>query len=186
MKIDGIHEAMHKCILFVLALANAAKQRPWLGPNNMVSGSPPSPRGYTPLARYGEEIYLFGGYNAADSNDIFKFDAENLSWTDLTTYVRGDAPRIRDSHGLGQFNETLFVFGGWSGIVGLNDLHTLDLASLTWFDVTASIRGAPPLPRYGMGFTLCRNIFFGFGGFNSQGKYVACFHRNRQKKRTHP
>eukprot|EP00292_Cryptomonas_paramecium_P021799 CAMPEP_0113666566 /NCGR_PEP_ID=MMETSP0038_2-20120614/2949_1 /TAXON_ID=2898 /ORGANISM="Cryptomonas paramecium" /LENGTH=168 /DNA_ID=CAMNT_0000582079 /DNA_START=135 /DNA_END=638 /DNA_ORIENTATION=+ /assembly_acc=CAM_ASM_000170 len=151
----------------LLSISLAAKQRSWLGPNNMISGTSPSARAMASFARANDELYLFGGFDAADRNDMYKFDASTLTWTTLTNVVGGRIPDARDSYGIGGYKGKLFLFGGYFGPGGNNDLWVLDIASLTWNDITFTVRGRPPPPLHGHGFALCNNLFFSFGGYDN-------------------
>eukprot|EP00292_Cryptomonas_paramecium_P032074 CAMPEP_0113663006 /NCGR_PEP_ID=MMETSP0038_2-20120614/897_1 /TAXON_ID=2898 /ORGANISM="Cryptomonas paramecium" /LENGTH=87 /DNA_ID=CAMNT_0000577975 /DNA_START=226 /DNA_END=486 /DNA_ORIENTATION=+ /assembly_acc=CAM_ASM_000170 len=87
----------------------------------MISGTSPSARAMTSFARVGDDLHLFGGYDAADKNDLYKFDPAKLSWTSLTNVVRGDVPDARDSFGLEAHGGKLFIFGGYYGPGGHHD-----------------------------------------------------------------
>ena len=52
----------------------------------------------------------------------------------------------------------------------LNDLHTYDLARMSWIDLSAASQGIAPSPRYGHGFTAADGQLYVHGGADANGK----------------
>ena len=121
---------------------------------------------------------------------MFQLDPAVPSWSNLTGSVQGQPPSRRAYHGLASAGGMVYLFGGSNpngkyvtlpllrkialtkvptaaGIVygGLNDLHSLDPATVTWRDITALSGGRPPTPRCGAGFSSAGNwMLLVFGG----------------------
>ena len=57
---------------------------------------------------------------------------------------------------------------------GLDDLYMLDPSNNTWTDLSAMIKGSPPKPRGGHGFTSSNNRLFVFGGTKGNDFGVCC------------
>jgi N-acetylneuraminic acid mutarotase len=60
-------------------------------------------------------------------------------WCKLATH--GDAPRSRSAHGATAINGKVYMFGGCSGSVILNDLHSFDVATHEWRSI--EVEGGP-------------------------------------------
>ena len=52
----------------------------------------------------------------------------------------------------------------------MNDLFVLDPSNNTWSDLTYSVSGQRPSPRYLHGFASADNKLFVFGGYTQNGK----------------
>jgi hypothetical protein len=53
---------------------------------------------------------------AANMNDLFTFDPETMTWSDITKAFRGQAPSQRVSHGFSSNVGKLYLFGGFDGL----------------------------------------------------------------------
>ena len=73
-------------------------------------------------------------------NDMYCFDATPLAWKAIS--YNGDGPGKRVSHSMTLLNHSLYVLGGGSGNRSFNDLHRLDLLTMTW--ELLYTRGAAP------------------------------------------
>uniref|UniRef100_A0A7S1HNC3 Galactose oxidase n=2 Tax=Hemiselmis andersenii TaxID=464988 RepID=A0A7S1HNC3_HEMAN len=106
---------------------------------------------------------LFGGAGAGFYNDLFLFDARTGRWTMLLP--RGNKPAPRAFHTACSLvhNTKVFIFGGQNGSSTHNDLHELDLESLTWTFVRT--RGIQPAPRWGHAtVAVGMDLMLSFGG----------------------
>ena len=56
-----------------------------------------------------------------------------------------EIPGPRAAHSCDLIDNKLYVFGGWNGKKALNDLHILDIASMSWSEVM--VVGVPPATR---------------------------------------
>lgn len=79
-------------------------------------------------------LYIFGGGNAAlnrYNNEFWRFDALNQKFELLETK---NTPEVRGSHAACTFESQnqLYIFGGANTSGPLNDLHKLDIETLTW------------------------------------------------------
>lgn len=100
----------------------------------------------TPFQRYGHTVvafgryvYLWGGRNDEFACKIlFRFDTKTLRWD--TPQVNGSIPGARDGHSAVVIRNKMFIFGGYEEEVGLfsQDVHSLDLTTLTWAAVPAT------------------------------------------------
>jgi hypothetical protein len=103
----------------------------------LATGGGPSARDYTQMVYEptGGSIVLFGGSDASeDRNDLWAFDVEANTWTELKP--SGILPQAREGHGMVYEPNTdrVLVFGGLNNDSGelLNDLWAYDLATNTW------------------------------------------------------
>ncbi|XP_078445026.1 acyl-CoA-binding domain-containing protein 6-like isoform X2 [Wolffia australiana] len=91
-------------------------------------------------------IILVGGHTKQPWESIiaWEFDPQSLQWSKLKT--QGKTPVSRGGHSVTLVGKSLVLFGGEDeGRCLLNDLHILDLDSLTWKEV--DLVGQPPAPR---------------------------------------
>ena len=81
-----------------------------------VSGTPPTARGGHGFAQSGGQLYVHGGQGYYDTlDDLYVYDPVNMSWTDLSNRLAGNAPSARNSHGFTSMGGRLFVHAGWDG-----------------------------------------------------------------------
>ncbi|KAG8048883.1 hypothetical protein GUJ93_ZPchr0009g1417 [Zizania palustris] len=98
------------------------------------------------LVPWGNKILSLAGHTRepTESLTVKEFDPQTCTWSTLRTYGRSPSSRVGQSVTL--VGETLVVFGGeGNGRSLLNDLHILDLETMTWdeFETTCT----PPSPR---------------------------------------
>ncbi|PWZ30207.1 Acyl-CoA-binding domain-containing protein 4 [Zea mays] len=75
---------------------------------------------------------------------VKEFDPQTCTWSTLRTY--GRSPSSRGGQSVTLVGDTLVVFGGEGhGRSLLNDLHILDLETMTWDEFETT--GTPPSPR---------------------------------------
>ncbi|KAI9084784.1 hypothetical protein K1719_033190 [Acacia pycnantha] len=80
----------------------------------------------------------------SDSIQVKVFDPLSATWSTLKTY--GKAPVSRGGQSVTLVGTNLVIFGGQDAKrTLLNDLHILDLETLTWDEIDAA--GMPPSPR---------------------------------------
>ena len=51
---------------------------------------------------------------AVDLDDFFVYDPVSLTWTNLSSNVRGDPPFAREAHGFTSMGGKLYLHGGWN------------------------------------------------------------------------
>ncbi|WOL12187.1 acyl-CoA-binding domain-containing protein 4-like [Canna indica] len=98
------------------------------------------------LVTWQNKILSIGGHTKDPSETIAvkEFDPQTCLWSNLKTY--GQPPISRGGHSVTLVGNVLIIFGGEDGKRSLlNDLHMLDLESMTWDDVEPI--GTPPSPR---------------------------------------
>mmetsp|Transcript_11498 Transcript_11498/g.27046 ORF Transcript_11498/g.27046 Transcript_11498/m.27046 type:complete len:370 (-) Transcript_11498:132-1241(-) len=138
------------------------------------SGRPPA-RYRMGMVASGSKLYIFGGSNGTDLNDLHEFDTALGSWTDLSPRSRGTPPSPRSSLGMAATDTQLFFFGGWSDVSDVNDLHAFDVASRTWTDLSVPRSGSPPSPRPWMGMAATGSKLYIFGGW-AEGRELDDLH----------
>ncbi|CAN6297326.1 unnamed protein product [Urochloa humidicola] len=98
------------------------------------------------LITWGNNIFSIAGHTKDPSEGITvkEFDLHTCTWSDVRTY--GKSPVSRRGQTVTLVGTTLVLFGGEDAKrCLLNDLHILDLETMTWDDVDAV--GTPPPPR---------------------------------------
>ncbi|CAL9079019.1 unnamed protein product [Musa textilis] len=98
------------------------------------------------LIPWGNKILSIGGHTKDPSETITvkEFDPQTCLWSNLKTY--GKPPISRGGQSVTLVGNTLVIFGGEDAKRSLlNDLHILDLETMTWDDIDAI--GTPPAPR---------------------------------------
>jgi Kelch motif/Galactose oxidase, central domain len=93
-------------------------------------------------------IWVFGGIDSTGMhlNDLHYFDTQAMRWSGPVTAAQGTPPAARAEHTAAVHNGSLFIFGGrhratpLNGGVerSLNDLHRLDLQTMTWHQIACS------------------------------------------------
>jgi len=76
----------------------------------------------------------FGGYNGKQHyyDDTWSFDISTRKWTELQ--CTGSIPSPRGGHAAVLVDDVMYVFGGFTGKIALDDLYALQLSS-EWFSV---------------------------------------------------
>ncbi|CAL4927976.1 unnamed protein product [Urochloa decumbens] len=98
------------------------------------------------LITWGNNIFSIAGHTKDPSEGITvkEFDPHTCTWSNVRTY--GKSPVSRRGQTVTLVGTTLVLFGGEDAKrCLLNDLHILDLETMTWDDVDAI--GTPPSPR---------------------------------------
>ncbi|KAL8838292.1 MAG: hypothetical protein Q9170_002189 [Blastenia crenularia] len=133
------------------ALQNANSKWEMLIPNSLDGGPP---EGQIPPARtnhstitWNDKLYLFGGTNGTQwFNDVWAYDARQLTWTQLDCI--GYIPTQREGHSAALVNDVMYIFGGRTEDgTDLGDLAAFKITSRRWF--TFQNMGPGPSPRSG-------------------------------------
>ena len=116
-------------------------------------------------ARY---MVVFGGYSTSNGhlNELWIFDLHVLSWS-CPEYF-GTPPSKRRGHGAAIVKDKMYIFGGFDGTSHLNDLHCIDLQSLSW--VLLDMKGGPSPRRHHVMEVVGEHIVV-YGGFDGE-KYL--------------
>jgi len=70
----------------------------------------------------------FGGYGGQDClNDTWSFDTSTRKWTELQCI--GSVPSPRRNHTAVLVDDVMYVFGGYTGEIILDDLYALQFSS---------------------------------------------------------
>lgn len=136
----------------------------------------PSPALLTPCAGHSlipwENKLLSIAGHTKDPSEIIQvkvFDLQTCSWSTLKTY--GKPPVSRGGQSVTLVGTSLVIFGGEDAKRSLlNDLHILDLETMTWDEIDAV--GVPPSPRSDHAAAVhAERYLLIFGG----GSHAACF-----------
>ncbi|KAG7032963.1 Acyl-CoA-binding domain-containing protein 4 [Cucurbita argyrosperma subsp. argyrosperma] len=99
------------------------------------------------MVKWDKKLVVLGG-NLKGSSDrimVHCVDLETQTWSVLET--SGNVPIARAGHSATLFGSKIIMFGGENSSRNLlNDLHVLDLETLTWDVVEAKL--TPPAPRF--------------------------------------
>lgn len=98
------------------------------------------------LVTWGNKILSIAGHtkDLTETVTVKEFDPQTCTWSNLKTY--GKPPISRGGQSVNLVGDTLVMFGGEDAKRSLlNDLHILDLETMTWDDMDAI--GTPPSPR---------------------------------------
>ncbi|KEH24514.1 acyl-CoA-binding domain protein [Medicago truncatula] len=98
------------------------------------------------LIAWGNKLLSIAGHtkDPSESIQVREFDLQRATWSTLKTY--GKPPISRGGQSVSLVGNTLVIFGGQDAKrTLLNDLHILDLETMTWDEIDAV--GVPPSPR---------------------------------------
>lgn len=164
---------MHRSRLgfaYVLAAAGLSGQTYVVLPS---AGARPSPRIDPPLAYdpNSRRVYLFGGQDESNRNDLWAYALDSRSWTQLNP--QGAIPAARFGHTLvfDAERRRLIVFGGQAATGFLSDTWAYDIADGQWQQLSRS--GAGPTERYGHSaiYDAPRNRLIVSHGFTNAGRF---------------
>lgn len=112
----------------------------------------PSARAGHSMCYYDDTLLVFGGMTVGQqvTNDVYVYSIADDKWARQPVF--GTKPAPRWCHSAQLVGQTLLVFGGWSYVTQagerhtfLNDLHALDVESMTWREIQTF--GEIPRPR---------------------------------------
>ncbi|XP_010550980.1 PREDICTED: acyl-CoA-binding domain-containing protein 4 [Tarenaya hassleriana] len=171
----GNHNGRYLSDLHVLDLKNWT----WSRVETKVATEPlesSSPVTLTPCAGHSlipwdNKLLSVGGHtkDPAESIQVKVFDPQTSTWSTLKTY--GKSPVSRGGQSVTLVGKSLVIFGGQDAKrTLLNDLHVLDLETLTWDEIDAV--GIPPSPRSDHATAVhAERYLLIFGG----GSHATCF-----------
>eukprot|EP00850_Spirogloea_muscicola_P004934 SM000022S07148 [mRNA] locus=s22:202957:208318:+ [translate_table: standard] len=145
-------------------------------PIPLPSSLPPAPPPLPPCAghsliTWGRTLLVIGGHTKDPSQTVTvrAFDTEALSWSELTP--GGDIPVARGGQSVTRAGSSLVMFGGEDSRRRLlNDVHNLNLNTMTWS--TVDTKGTRPPPRSDHAATLHNDRYLlVFGG----GSHSNCY-----------
>lgn len=146
-----------------------------------ISGTPPCPRAAHACCSIGSRMYLFGGNDGQrlyDDLHVLELDEQSgaLAWKQPLAH--GTPPSARAGHTIDAVCQgtKLVVFGGGNAVGPVNDLHVLDLDSMTWSQ--PALNGTAPSPRAGHSSQVIAGeqlLIFGGGFLNKVYNDLHCF-----------
>ncbi|KAL2941001.1 Acyl-CoA-binding domain-containing protein 4 [Bienertia sinuspersici] len=123
------------------------------------------------LIPWGNKLLSVAGHtkDPSEALQVRVFDTQTCTWSILKTY--GKPPVSRGGHSVTLVSSSLVIFGGQNANRSLlNDLHLLDLETMTWDEFDAA--GVPPSPRSDHAAAVhAERYLLIFGG----GSHAACF-----------
>jgi N-acetylneuraminic acid mutarotase len=152
--------------------------RSWTNLSTPLFGAAPSGRYlHRAFAAYGK-MYVFGGHNGNNLNDLHTYDPTTRTWAQLTT--TGTTPTARYNMSIEVINGVAYLYGGYSTYYH-SDLQALDLVTLAWTAVTPLV-GTAPTGRREHSASVIDGKMYIFGGNN--GSSLAQVHSFDPKTRT--
>jgi hypothetical protein len=141
---------------------------------NMTPSQGPAPEArrngtaiYEPIGR---RVIIFGGVGERGFlNDLWAFDIDTNSWTQLEPIGTPPAPRLGHNAVYDPVGHQMVVWAGQQGSRFFDDTWTLDLTTLEWRNVSPAIR---PRARYGSAsvFDPVERALVQFAGFTSESR----------------
>ncbi|XP_058076208.1 acyl-CoA-binding domain-containing protein 4-like isoform X2 [Magnolia sinica] len=123
------------------------------------------------LISWGNKLLSIAGHTKDPSETVTvkEFDLQTFTWSNLKTYGKG--PVSRGGQSVTLVGTSLVMFGGQDAKRSLlNDLHILDLETMTWDEIDAV--GMPPSPRSDHAAAVhAERYLLIFGG----GSHATCF-----------
>ncbi|XP_060573402.1 kelch domain-containing protein 2-like [Ruditapes philippinarum] len=150
----------------------------------------PSPRDKFTAWSYNNKLYYFGGFgeninsgtylyengqfvkNTGSrylkdnqwNNQLLVYDLESNRWSN--PMLQGPVPVPRAAHTAVRLKNVVYLFGGRHGDIRMNDLHSLELETLTWSG-ELYVEGACPCGRSWHTFTAVSDeVIFLYGGYS--------------------
>ncbi|MQM08219.1 hypothetical protein Taro_041075 [Colocasia esculenta] len=128
------------------------------------TGQRPGTRDSHSAVLIGHRMIVLGGTNGQKKvNDLHILDLRTKEWS--RPHCKGDPPSPRESHTATVIGEDrLVIFGGSGEGEGnyLNDVHILDLKTMTW--TSPDVKGDLPVPRDSHTAVAIGNQLFVYGG----------------------
>jgi len=117
-------------------------------------------------------MYIFGGYGGKTRNylnDMWSYNFDTQLWNCIN--AKGDIPLPRSRMRMIEWNDKLYVFGGWDKAVHYDDLYEFDLETSTWTKLDIGIEKNDDSNKIGQhSMVVVDNILYIFGGFNAKLK----------------
>lgn len=162
-----------------------------LGPHEDEEEFWPSPRDKFTSWHFENKLYCFGGFGVPFknylhengqfcpdmstpwpsergwNNQLIVYDLSTGRWKNPK--CKGPIPSPRAAHASIRFDKTVYLFGGRHGDRRMNDLHMLDLGTLTWSGEVYT-EGACPCGRSWHTMTASsKSVAFLYGGYSTNG-----------------
>ncbi len=172
--------------LLALACFTEARAQSWV---NLTPGGGPMPsarrNASAVLDPVENRMVIFAGTTAGTAsvlNDVWGFDLDTNTWTNLTPAAGPPvpAPRLFPASIYDPFGHQMIMWSGQAQGVFFNDAWSFDLSAGAWSQFMPT--GGPPNIRYGVGYTfdpVARDLVT-FAGFTNQGRFDDVWRFNDQ------
>jgi hypothetical protein len=156
-----------------LGAAAAAPAQTWV---ELTPGAGPAPAARRNASAVFDPVenrmVVFGGWGSSYLGDIWAFDLDTETWSDLTPPSGpAPAPRLTPASVYDPFEHRMLTWSGQGQGTFFNDVWEFDLAGNAW--ALFSPTGGPPNIRYGAGSTfdpVARHLVT-FAGFTNMGRF---------------
>jgi N-acetylneuraminic acid mutarotase len=131
------------------------------------SASAFTPRSALTAVVWNGKLYTFGGWNGFSKkwfNDLHQFDFETREWKEIV--AKGEVPPQRTSHSAVVYNNSMYIFAGFSGENYMNDLYEFNFITQTWTNITEQGIGKRPAPRSRFCAAVYGQHMYLLGGWN--------------------
>jgi N-acetylneuraminic acid mutarotase len=125
------------------------------------TNSPPQARSGHSAVVYHDCMYIFGGLGEYRFNDLFKFDFESRTWTEIKAIDESRVPSKRCKHSACIYQNMMYIFGGWDSSGKLNDMYRYIFDRNEWEIVPCS---NPPPARSAHSVAIYQNYMYLFAG----------------------
>lgn len=125
------------------------------------NNTPPIPRSGHSAVIYNGSMYVFGGLGAHRYNDLFKFDFDTKTWTEIKPKDESKLPSKRYKHSACIYENMMYIFGGWDSSGKLNDMYRYIFDRNEWEIVHCD---SPPRPRSAHSVAVYQKMMYLFGG----------------------
>jgi len=131
-------------------------------------GVPPAQRTSHASVIKNGKMYVFGGYSGENYlNDLWEFDIQTETWTDISEQCTGDRPAPRSRFCAAVHGDHMYILGGWNKIGYFEDLYAYSFSQKSWTSVGGHW-GIPSTSQYS--FSIHQNLLYIFGGYCAKRK----------------
>ncbi|GAB6022105.1 kelch domain-containing protein 3 [Chamberlinius hualienensis] len=154
--------------------------------NLKVRGIPPRRRDFHSASAIGQFMFIFGGRSGRTNmfvtpddeiycNQLACFDTTTNTWSEVST--NGMKPVGRRSHSAFVYNEQMYIFGGFNGLLNAhyNDIHKFNPITRQWSYI--KIKGRLPVARRRQCCCVVGQRLFLFGGTSPSNSPRSTSHR---------
>lgn len=125
---------------------------------------------------YKDGVFVFGGDNGKNMlNDLIRFDCKDKSWSKIR-FSSGAPPAPRYHHSAIVYNQSMFIFGGYTGelqsnsnLTNKNDLFEYKLQNGQWIEWKYSGSKAP-VPRSAHGAAVFNDKLWIYAGYDGNAR----------------
>lgn len=109
-------------------------------------GTPPTKRYVHTAVIWHDNMYIFGGHHERETNvnDLYELNIPTRHWKQI--FAKGSIPLKRNGHSACVYKDSMFVFGGYSGLM-FNDFYEFQFKTKTWKNVHEDTSSEYPAPR---------------------------------------